>query len=444
MTTSTPRLKGIIIGASLTLCGLGLLTLLWLMLPTHAARLSVAVTGLLLAMTGFLAGRFWKKMIAPAGSRALSGKNASADADKNPVEQQARLLSTILKELSHLHLSHDLLERYQAFNRMVETILSETHGPCSISLWCPNEDQSRLVECVIHSPPDQQHDRDKPMFVDERKICHVLLDSQLIRQVLNRRRALRLGEDQSVPAQREPDVSLPCDACIPLYRDYGAPLLINIVFEGGVEHLRRLNLFTSSVEKIELIWRHLQAVNQQTWSTQHDETTKALRDEFFLVQAEQQAQHCRCRDELFTVVVVTIRGFRRMFSSDAGQWRLLAGIMGRSLRSILEKKCHTYLLGKMADDVFAILLPRKDVFLAQSMMNKMPEQIRTEIIRDGLSDQLNVNGVELQWSIADHHEYQHSIEALLNTIYQRLFSRDQHDNPQIHHIALEQETPQQS
>jgi GGDEF domain-containing protein len=172
---------------------------------------------------------------------------------------------------------------------------------------------------------------------------------------------------------------------------------------------------------------------------EHDSHSGALRDREFLAQAQVLADDCRQSDELFSLVVFTLRGFRHIFTNDSQQWRILSGIVGRCLNSVLSSHRDNCLLGKMADDVFAIMLRRSDEFLARSTMQKAADQLRVAMEKDRDVDMLEVMAVEFQWALADYKQYQGNVEQLLNKIYRRLFCQSQNKSEQIHQIVWEKQ-----
>ena len=76
---------------------------------------------------------------------------ASNDASNQPVVSApthlpAQQLHNVIDELTLLHTSSDLYERYQCFIRLVEDGLRHALGPCCATLWCLDRDQKHLVE----------------------------------------------------------------------------------------------------------------------------------------------------------------------------------------------------------------------------------------------------------------------------------------------------------
>jgi len=350
-------------------------------------------------------------------------------------------LHSIIEELGRMQNSIDLLERYQCFIRMVESSLCQCLGPCSISLWCPDQDNKNLIECIIDpswrtvfgSANSISHLRER------RVACQVPLDSEVIGHSLKKGEPYWAGERGSLSSPTKPagDARLHCDACIPLYRDYGQPLLINVERIGDREVHRKTIDFHSMVKMVNIFWKQLQATNQREWIIEHDELSGALRDETFLKQAQALAERCQNSDEIFDIVVITIHGFRSIFTDNSRQWRILSGILGRAFRRLLAEQNREFLLGKMADDVFALLLPRSDEFITQAIMQSIMAKLGDEMLQDKAIKNLNIMAIELRWSGADNRQYHGNMEKMLNAIYRRLFSRASNKQTQIYQIVLE-------
>lgn len=214
---------------------------------------------------------------------------------------------------------------------------------------------------------------------------------------------------------------LHCDVWIPLFREYGRPVLIGAQRTGkGPRQIDRMT-FDSVVELIKLFWVQLQATNQRQWLIEHDSSHGVLRDAAFLDQAQNLATRFTEHDELFSVVVISLGGFRRMFCGQSAKWRSLSGCFAESLAGVLQAKRKDYLLGKMADDVFALFLPRKDAFIGRVMMEQLVEDLEERMCGSGVAERLGVMAIDIQWSISDHRRYRGSIEGLLNEIYRGLF-----------------------
>ncbi len=342
-----------------------------------------------------------------------------------------------LEQIARLQTGGDLLERYQIFLRLVQNILQPVLGNCQISLWCPEENYESLVECRFSA--DAKSGSPTSSGPDSaRTACRVPLENPEIQK------SLRTGNPYLItPTRAEyPFVgqvhspAFPCDACIPLFRDYGQPILIHVICPGlDVKRCRREE-FLSAVNLIRLFWDQLQTANQRQWSAEHDEGSGALREEAFLFKAQSAAQRCYQRDEPFALAVITFRGFRNMFAGHAQQWRALAGILGRRIRSVLRETDTEFLLGKTADDVFVLMLPQKDEFLAQALLANLLTRLRDVLPEDKMLQSLDVTGLELQTAAADQKQYQGNLETLLNKIYRRLFCRADNRQNRIYTVSL--------
>jgi GGDEF domain-containing protein len=332
---------------------------------------------------------------------------------------------------------------------MAEKVLQHAVGPCMISLWCPDAEHKTLIECVVrqtHRPSSEsiQSAIELPVC---RRPHQVPLRSPEIRE------ALMLGNpylrSNRVPGRFQnkvkEDVSLHSDGCIPLPRDYGQPLLINIEFvpdpeEHAKERKHALqDGYSAAVKLIHLFWKHLQATNQRQWIMEHDPTSGVLRCEVFLDHGQMLAKGLWDRDEVFSLVVLTVQGFRRTFKVQSQQWYELTALMGRCLRKIIVDIRDDFLLSKMADDVFAVLLPRTDEFLAESIMQRVQERLPAEMEQDPVTADLNIMAIDVQWTAADQKQYPGNIERMLDKMYRRLFTRADNKQPQTYRILLAQE-----
>ncbi|MBN2377531.1 MAG: GGDEF domain-containing protein [Sedimentisphaerales bacterium] len=333
-------------------------------------------------------------------------------------------LRGVLEELALLHETDDLLERYQSFIRVVEKSLFYVLGPCNVTLWSPDSDNNNLIECVI-MPQNQTKKRTKSLSrsVPPRKPCVLPLDSVVVRESLDSGRAYWIGSNNSEVflAGRSPQDGLRTDVCIPLYRDYGKPLLVNAERAGGSETLCKKENFKSAVQLIEFFWKQLQATNQRQWLAEHDENTQALRAETFLEKSQSWADDLFRQDELFSLTVITVRGFRRTFAGNSQNWRSLCRQLGRCLRQCIARRQDSFLLGKMSDDVFAVLLPGKDKFLAETLMKAALEDVGREMTANLFMAEKDYVALESFWTTTDSRQYCGAIEKLLNDIYRRLF-----------------------
>ncbi|MBN1765015.1 MAG: hypothetical protein JW860_07130 [Sedimentisphaerales bacterium] len=364
----------------------------------------------------------------PDDSREPGGRRAGGETNND-------YLRTILDELSLMQNSNDLLYRYQCFIRMSEKVLHHVLGSCCVSLWCPDSEYKKLVECVIRDSYAGSSSSDKAgreCFTHHpaRHPSSVPLDEFHIRESLTSGKSYlgpiapgSAGDDKASQT-----CSLICHACIPLYREYGQPLLINVertgaaaAGPGGRDHKSLRDDFDSAVDLIKLFWQHLQATNQRQWLIEHEPASGVLRKETFLLKAQNLAQRYRQQDELFSVVVLTVRGFRNMFAGQSGQWHQLSSAIGRCLNKLVREMSKESLLGRMADDVFAFILPRTNAFLAHSIMNALTDRLGQEMIKDQSFANLDIMAVDIQWSDADQTTFSGSMENMLDTIYRQLF-----------------------
>ena len=356
----------------------------------------------------------------------------------------------ILDELCLMQGSHELLYRYQCFTRLVEKVLNHALGPCGISLWCPDQEHRNLIECVIKPAPKGAvgSSADLLELPETRSPYRLPLNVPEIIESLESGTAFLASGDHRryTHSERKNTRSLICHACIPLYREYGQPLLINVEFSNksqGHPEQRKNSVedgFSIAVKLVKLFWNHLQATNQRQWSIEHDPDSGVLRSDVFMRQGQNLAQQCRERDELFSVVVITMRGFRSMFTQNAQQWSRLAGLFGRCLDKVLSGKGEDFLLARMADDVFAVLLPRTDEFLARSIMRAVTERLAVEMNRDQTVKTLDVMGVDIQWTLADQKYFAGSFEKMLEKMYRRLFTRGPNKQDQTYKIILKKHT----
>jgi hypothetical protein len=305
--------------------------------------------------------------------------------------------------------SEDLLERYHSFHLLVEAALTEAFGQCHVSYWCPDDENKHLIECVIRGRNETRIRRPSQVDLDPGPVQH----------------CLETGRPWlATPGDRiDSEASISCDACLPLYRPHGQPLLVllhDLRMPAGPDRTER---FIVAVQLIKFFWEQLQAINQRQWLAEHDAASRALRAATFLEEGQSWAQQLHEHDEPFAVIVLTIRGFRSMFARNARQWRQLAGIVGQGLDSVMRRTGKRFLLGKTADDVFVLLLGDADAFLAGAAMESLVARLESQIRQDRLARTLDVLAVELRWSISDHQEYSSSLERLLNRVYARLFAK---------------------
>ena len=415
---------------------LGIAAVLGLLSGEVTAWTMIVLSMISVGMMGYAFGR--NKAVKAAGSQT-QGEPVRGAGESEPQKDRAdtRRSSTggkgdypsrdtlkgILSDLSFMHHSDDLYERYQCFIRMIEDGLGQVLGSCVVSLWCPDRDEQDLVECVIQ--PREVFDGHVGVAGPEggERPCRVELGSDVIREVL------RTGEPYLSSHWHLPETSieagggrmLHCDVWIPLFREYGRPVLVGAQRTGKGPRKMDRKTFDSVVELIRLFWTQLQATNQRQWMIEHDSSHGVLRAAAFLDHTQNLATRFIERDELFSVVVISLDGFRRMFSGQSAKWRSLSGCFTESLTGVFQAKREDYLLGKMADDVFALFLPRKDAFIGRVMMEQLVEDLKEKMCGSGVAEKLGVMAIDIQWSILDHRRYRGSIEGLLNEIYRGLF-----------------------
>ena len=405
---------------------------------------------LLIAAVGLVGFTFGVKHAAavtePNAMTSIQAHASPEQAERQPAEEpkadyENTYLHGILEELSLMQNSEDILERYRGFVRVIESSLQQVLGDCGISLWCPDHGYQKLVECVIH-PTQGNQSRINTKLLQKtnrwRTPCEVPLDSPVIRDSLKTGRAYCAvtTDSENLMAGRAAEATLPCDACIPLYRSFGQPLLIQVERTGSSMPLCKLEAFQRTVKLIRFFWKQLQATNQRQWLAEHDEPTGALREEAFLTQGQAWSDRFARQDELFAVVVITVRGYRSMFAGDSARWRQLSKTLGRSLRKILTDQFDKFLLGKMADDVFALMLPGIDQFLCETTIHRILKRLEQEILQEPEDNLSEIPFVDIHWAGADHTHYEGNVEELLNNIYCRLFTRREHSNVFAHQIAL--------
>ncbi len=380
-------------------------------------------------------------------------------------DDKVEYLHTVLGEISSMQASHDLFDRYQYFFNLVEKTIHEALGPSNVTMWCPDEKRENLIECVIL--PDRQYNDNaaglyNPAQIQTQVPCKIPLTSEAILRCLQTTRPYYANHNlRNVSPAGKTDTnnkySLHCDACMALYRKYGQPLLINIelgrnqktqdinhtYFTGGDKEKQARARFYSAAQLINIFWQQLQVANQREWIIEHDEFSGALRDDKFMYKAKSMAQMCKQRDEPFALVVITVRGFRRMFAGHSEQWKNLSGLFGMTLRDILKAKNKEFLLGKMSDDVFALMLAYTDKFLARNMMDSITVQLDKEINHNKDIANMGVMALDIQWAIADHRHYADGPAETLNRIYAKLFDRNEQDDIYSSQIILNQNEQEQ-
>jgi GGDEF domain-containing protein len=345
-------------------------------------------------------------------------------------------LHGVIDELTLLHSSNDLYERYQCFIRLAEDGLQHALGSCCVTLWCLDHDQKHLVECVI--PQSNQENTSHRSANSVSSPYRISLDCQVIQRGLKTEQpTLANSPDKIEGLLSSNGPSLHCDACIPLYRDYGQPLVVAVQQNEPFASPGNIESFHRTAALIQLFWEQLQAANQRQWQSEHDETDKVLREEAFLEHAQKHATQAIGRDELFCLVVVTLRGFRSLFSGQSQKWRLLSNLTGQMLNRCLYGAKQNFLLGKMSNDVFAIYLHGSDIFIAKAIMENILVDLGQKINHAPEIQSLELTSIELQWSVADHQNYRRSIAEMLDDMYGGLFSPDPDKSVYEHRITIE-------
>lgn len=126
-----------------------------------------------------------------------------------------------------------------------------------------------------------------------------------------------------------------------------------------------------------------------------------------------------------------------MFAGQSQKWRLLSSLTAQTLNHCLQDAKQDFLLGKMADDVFAILLHRSDAFIAKAVMESVLTDLGRHMNNAPEIQTLDLTAIELQWTLADHQDYRHSISEMLDKIYGGLFPPDVDKPIYEHRIDIE-------
>lgn len=333
-----------------------------------------------------------------------------------PADQHPARLLAVLAELQTLQDTDDLLQRYQAFIRVAEASLQNALGQATVSLWCPDPHYNTLVECVI-PPAHKAHGRSAANILgSDRSACVVPFDSPAIRHALQTSQPfLRYPYRPSQPGT----TALHCDACLWLEREFGRPLLVNVQLAQAPTGKKPRQDFRAACKLITLYWRQLQAANQRQWCAEHDQNTGALHPDQFLRKSQAWALDLAHDDEPFTLVTLAAPGFRATFAHHAQLWSQLTTQLVANLRQSLANATPHYLLGRMADDVFALFLPGKDAFLAQLLIDNMNKEISQPSQNDE-NITVHHDKLELRWALADHNQYADDLETMLNSLYRRL------------------------
>ena len=416
-------------------------------IPLHdLVMLAVLVIGGCVA--GFVLG---SRRPEAAGASAASAPSQSeqdlrdlhAASTERAIKVRAEHLRGILDELNAMQSTDDILERYHCLIRVIETTLSHCMGMCNVSLWCPDADYKNLVECVIRSPKKAAWEPDgSPSDTGCGRAPYVVpLDSAVIRRALNSAEPYLATDPgaNSALLGSDPDGAVRCDACIPLYRCYGQPVIINV--ERSVPAGRcATGAFQTVVELIRLFWKQLQIANQRQWAVEHDEPSGALRDRAFLLAGQSWADKAVARDELFSLAVIGIRGFHDLPLQHSYQRRQLSAIVGRRLRERLTQRSDNFLIGKIADEVYAVMIARTDRFLAEVVMDSIMKQLERQLHTDDAIEDLHLTAVDIQWICVDHTEYAGEFGELLDAASERLFGNAEGEPTQTLRISLVQQT----
>jgi len=410
------------------------------------------VQGFLIMMAGLIAAslsfkRTLKMMSLQTRSMSLARRSpvSAGESGSGGTAANWYYFQALLEDLNLMQQSESLPERYHGFVRIVENCMENTLGPTRVSLWCPDGTYDNLQECVIAPLGEKSTQQTKPSgFLPERTACQVRLDAVEIRQALKTGEAYYAGQDGHVKA---PTGAMRCDACIPLYRKYGQPLLVCVqCLPGAVMNARKSDRleFKTAVELIKMVWNQLQAVNQRQWAVEHEETSGVLRDDVFLERAQVLAEKADAKEELFCVVVLTLHGFRTMFAGQSRLWKDLSALTAMAISQVLKENDKAFLFGRTADDVFVLLLPQTDEFLTRAIMKRIMTKIDEVIPQTPLVRDTDMLALELAWTLADQHQYQGDIQKMLDRIYRRLFSRSAQSMKETHRVLLNQELQEAS
>ena len=388
---------------------------------------TLGVFGGAVFMTGWLLRRnsaMTANLEANSSPRCEAVVAPAADAANSPATS-ADTLKDILTELSVMHRSQDLYERYQCFLHVIENGLGACFGPCNVTLWCPDKNRHKLVECRIRREASTGHslsDGSEP-YSRDRQTCEISLDIDIVQEALATQQPAVATD--VVRQFQAPTWQPKFDICIPLFRAFGQPVLVMArrITPAGPSFNREV--FQECVEIIRHFWQQLQATNQRQWRVEHSELDGVLRDQFFLQRAEALASQWSEKNELFSLCVVSIRGFRQTLGGEAEAWRQMTSLFGRSLDACLIERSEEFLLGRMADDVFVVLLPRQDRFIAQVCFEKVLDSLHPLLAARCEPGRLPRQGLDIQWSLADHTHYDGSIQTLLSEIYKGLFAADE-------------------
>ncbi len=358
----------------------------------------------------------------------------------NPsIEQDVHFLREVICELTALQQNDDLLERHQSFVHLVKQTLERVLGPCSVSLWCQDDNAAHLVECMILFNPANT------AVPPVHEPCRLPLDNPAHRLMLETGKPyLAFGPQAGADSMINPlEGSLPCLAGLILERPYGRPVLINVDRLHDAERPINPRAFHLAVDLIRLIWSQLQAANQRQWARDHDPVSRALWDDVFVERAEQWACRAKQNDELFALAILALHGFRGMFAGQAHQWRQLSGAVSRILDQTLKQHGRAFILGRMADDVFALYLPHADNFITGTVTGRLSQALTADMPVEAHRQRWNMPGLELRWGYADSRDFHGSIMDMLNRQYRRMFTRSVNKQENVIHIDF-QNDPQEA
>ncbi len=348
-------------------------------------------------------------------------ENNAAD-PVDPTDSLAHHLTDLLRYSVQMLTSQDLIERYHSFNELTERLYCRLTGRSSVSLWCPDSSREMLIECVSGMNQGTGETRvanHTPSQIPLKGECAI--------------NALETGKPYIVPdisryrtENQEPDA---WQASVPLVRKYGQPLLAMIEWVGyetlTASQKKELKArFHHAAEISQLFWQQLQAINERQWQMEHDEFSRTLRADVFVERGQEWADQCIRKDDPFSVVVLSIRGFRRLFAGQSQTWNQISGLIGGKLGDILNRSGKAYLLGRMADDVFALIMPRTDTYLASQIMQSGLKTLNEEIGQTRQSDFGDILSIDLAWMAADKRLYQGRLSDMLDRIYRSFFNTD--------------------
>jgi GGDEF domain-containing protein len=351
--------------------------------------------------------------------------------------RNTQAMKEILTGLSVMHHSQDLYERYQCFIQVIENGFNEVFGPCNVTLWCPDKSNDKLVECVIQ--PNISLRNASGEFVDphmrDRQACEIPLDIDIVKKALATKQPSLVTD--VIKQYQSPGLQPKFDVCIPLFREFGQPVLVMARRINNAGMPFNTEIFLEWVEIIRHFWQQLQATNQRQWRVEHSELDGVLRDQFFLERAESLVTDWSQKNELFSLCVISIGGFRQTLGGQADLWRQTTGLFGRSLDESLINRKEEFLLGRMADDVFVVLLPRKDRYIAQVCIEQVLDGLGQRIATRCQSERIDNRVMELQWSLADHTDYRDSVATLLSEVYKGLFETGESDHAIFHRLLAD-------